>query len=346
MPESVEPATPAAETPASPGPADDGIGTLLRYTPAFMNPPAQSGTDQSSPRNDAVLLRLATRASVTVAVLLIAAKAIAYASTGAVSILASLIDSSMDAVASLVNLLAVRYALVPADREHRFGHGKAEALAALGQCLLIILSSLYLASEAVGRLRDPQPVEAVGAGIVVMLISLAATAGLLLLLHYVVRRTHSAAIRADALHYRGDLLGNSAVLLALFLSQAGVQGADPVLALAIAVYLIASTRGILSQSLDELLDRELPAQQRDAIIATARAHPRVHGVHGVRTRRSGRNRIVQMHIELDDELPLREAHDIADEVEYAIRREHPGSDVVIHQDPVGLMETHPFTRQE
>ena len=294
-------------------------------------------------QDEARLLRLATRASVAVALTLIVAKGAAWAGTGAVSLLASLIDSLMDAAASLLNLLAVRYALTPADREHRFGHGKAEALAALAQALLVIGSSVYLISEALGRLRQPQPLQSVDAGIVVMLLSLAATAGLLLLFRHVIRRTQSAAIRADALHYRGDLLGNTAVLAALLLSQAGWPGADPLFAIAIAVYLILCTRPILRQAFDELLDRELPAAERDAIIETARSQPQVQGVHGVRTRRSGR---LQMHIELDGGMTLSEAHRVADAVESAIGRAHPGTDVAIHQDPAGLQESHPWAQRE
>lgn len=284
------------------------------------------------------LLRRATAASVSVAVILIVAKSAAYATTGAVSLLASLVDSLMDAAASLTNLLAVRYALVPADREHRFGHGKAESLAALGQALLILGSSAYLIWQAGLRLAAPKPPEAVAAGIAVMLFSLVATGGLLLLLRHTILRTQSAAIKADALHYRADLLGNSAVLAALWLAQLGVTWADPVLAIVIALYLIVSTREIISQALNELLDRELPESQRQAILASARAHPQVHDVHDMRTRSAGRIPFIQLHIELDGDLSLREAHRVAHEVETEIRRQQPDADVVIHQDPRGIDE--------
>jgi ferrous-iron efflux pump FieF len=290
------------------------------------------------------LLRLATNASVAVALTLIAAKGLAWSATGAVSLLAALLDSVLDAAASLLNLFAVRYALAPADREHRFGHGKAESLAALGQAMLIIVSGLFLVRAAIARLADPQPVAAIDTGVAVLLFSIVATLGLVTLQRYVIRRTHSAAIRADALHYQVDLLSNGAVLVAIGLAHAGWHMADPLLALGIAVYLLLSTRAILAQALNELLDRELPEAQRQAIIAAGREHPQVLGVHDVRTRRSGRTEIVQMHIELDGSLPLDTAHGVAVEVEEAIKARLPNADIVIHQDPVGVREPRRWTQ--
>jgi ferrous-iron efflux pump FieF len=284
------------------------------------------------------LLRRVTAASVAVAALLIIAKALAFLATGSVSLLASLVDSLIDSAASLINLLAVRYALTPADHEHRFGHGKAESLAGLMQALFIVASSAYLIHEAVHRLFDPEPVRAYGLGIAVMLFSLVATTALVTFQRHVIRRTHSAAIKADSLHYQADILGNLAVLLALFLTQWGWRSADPILALAIAAYLLFSTREIITQAMNELLDRELPEQQRLRILRIAGDHPAVQGVHDLRTRRAGRTVIIQLHIELDDQMPLVRSHRIADEVEAAIRSEIRGADVVIHQDPVGVVE--------
>jgi ferrous-iron efflux pump FieF len=293
---------------------------------------------ESTEERDARLLRLATLASVLTALLLIVAKALAVLATGSVSLLASLVDSLMDAAASLVNLVAVRYALVPADRNHRFGHGKAESLAAFLQSLLILASSAFLIHEALHRLVEPQVVQAQGIGIAVILLSLVATLALVTLQRYVIRRTQSAAIQADSLHYQADLLGNGAVLLALLATQWGWARMDPLLALVIAAYLLYSTRSILGQALNELLDRELPEALRRRVLDAARGHPAVRGAHDLRTRRAGRTIIVQLHIELDDQLPLMQAHRISDEVEAAILRELPGADIVIHQDPVGLVE--------
>lgn len=297
------------------------------------NPNSQHHAD-----NEAKLLRLATYASVFTALLLVLAKAWAWHDTGAVSLLASLIDSLMDGGASIVNLLAVRYALKPADANHRFGHGKAEALAALLQCMLILVSCAYLSMEAIDRFSQPRELVSINSGITVILFSLTATTGLLLLQRYVIRKTRSTAIRADALHYASDLAANLATLLALWLAASGMPLADPVLALAIAVWLLSSTRHILRDALDELLDRELPDEERQLIIRIAREHPEVSDVHDVRTRRSGRAQIIQLHLELDPELNLKHAHTIADEVERQLHTQLPNADIVIHQDPAGVRE--------
>jgi ferrous-iron efflux pump FieF len=294
--------------------------------------------DKPSPAESARLLKLATAASVATAMLLIVVKALAYWRTGSVSILASFVDSLMDSGASVLNLIAVRYALAPADRAHRFGHGKAESIAALGQGTFIIASGVYLIVEALQRLLAPQPLQAFGLGVAVMLFTIAITALLLLVQGYVIRRTHSAAIRADSLHYRTDLLTNSAVLLALLLAQFGWPGLDPLFALAVAGYILWSARRIMADALQELLDRELPESQRDAVIGLALAHPEVRGVHDLRTRSAGRVDFMELHLELDDHITLLRAHRISDEVAASIRETYAGADVVIHQDPVGIAE--------
>jgi ferrous-iron efflux pump FieF len=309
----------------------------LLYTCAMSLPDHER--DLATPSEAARLLRLATAASVCTALVLIFAKLYAYQDTGAVSLLASLVDSLLDVLASLVNFLAVRYALKPADDKHRFGHGKAEALAALLQAAFIIASAAFLVYESTQRLMHPIPLTQVSTGVAVMLFSILVTAALVLLQRAVVRRTNSATIKADSLHYQADLFSNAATLAAVLLAYYGFTQADPLFGLLIAAYLLVSTREVLAQALDELLDRELPDAQRQAMIDVALEHPRVLGVHDVRTRRSGRMPIVQMHLEMNDELTLREAHTIADAVETAILRLHPGADVVIHQDPIGAQET-------
>ena len=280
------------------------------------------------------LLTLATRASVATAACLIAAKVVAYAVTGSVSILASLVDSLMDGAASLLNLFAVRYALSPPDREHRFGHGKAESLAALGQAMFIAGSGLFLIMESITRLLRPRPLEDLGIGLWVMLAATVATLALLALQRHVIRRTGSAAIRADALHYRTDLLSNGAIILALLLSQRGWPGVDPLFALAIAGYVLYSAGKIGNRALQDLLDRELPDDTRERISRLALEHPQVLGLHDLRTRLSGRTEFIQLHLELDRNLSLAAAHAISDEVEAGILRMLPTADVVIHQDPV------------
>ncbi len=284
------------------------------------------------------LLRLATRASVTTALILIIAKLAAYWQTDSVSILASLVDSLMDAGASLINLLAVSYALAPPDEEHRFGHGKAESLAGMAQATFIAGSGLFLIVEAIQRLITPHPIEAFEIGMAVMIFSVIATLLLLAIQQHVIRKTNSTAIRADALHYKTDLFTNVAIIAALLLSQIGWLGIDPLFAIGIAVYILYSSWEIGSEAFHDLLDHELPEERRQQIIDIAKAHPDVRGMHDLRTRLSGRTEFIQMHIELDDELPLIEAHDIADQVEEKIVQAIPTADVVIHLDPVSAVE--------
>lgn len=284
------------------------------------------------------LLKLATRASVATAAILIITKLVAYWQTGSVSILASLVDSLMDAGASIINLLAVSYALAPPDKEHRFGHGKAESLAAMAQATFIAGSGLFLILESIDRLVKPQPIESIDIGLGVMIFSVIATLILLGIQRHVVNKTNSAAIRADALHYKTDLLTNTAIIAALLLTQFGWLGVDPLFALAIAGYILYSSWEIGSQAFHDLLDHEIAQEKREQIIEIAKAHPDVRGLHDLRTRLSGRTEFVQMHLELDDNLPLIHAHEIADQVEENIMQAIPTADVVIHLDPVSAVD--------
>ena len=287
-------------------------------------------------------MRLATYASTGVAISLILVKVAAYWMTDSVALLSSLVDSLLDAAASLITLLAVRHALVPADAEHRFGHGKVEALAALLQAGLIIGSALFLLFEALPRLVDPQPIEAGSVGIAVMLFSIITTFALTRFQAYVVRRTGSTAIAADALHYLADLLTNAGVILAILLAtQLGWLLADPLIALAIAAYILWSAAQIGRQALDMLMDRELPETQRQQILQVASSHPAVLGVHDLKTRRSGKDIFIQLHLELDGSMRLYQAHTIADTVEAELQTYFPGAEEIIHQDPHVLSEDLP-----
>ena len=288
------------------------------------------------PSDAAKLLRIATYASVATATLLILAKTVAWLLTGSVSVMASLVDSVMDAGASLINLFAVRYSLMPADDEHRFGHGKAEALAGLGQATFIAGSAVFLVLHAFDRLLHPQPLAQIGVGLAVMLFAILATVVLLWIQHYVIKRTNSTAIRADALHYATDLATNSATVLALLLAQLGWSGLDPLFALGIAAYILYSAYHIAWEASQLLLDRELSAQEREEIESIAESTPRVLGLHGLRTRQSGQTKVIQLHLELDDDLSLADAHRISLAVDEALRARFPAADITIHQDPKGL----------
>ena len=287
---------------------------------------------------NARLLRLATHASVATAIILILAKLGAWLTTGSVSVLASLVDSVMDAGASLVNLLAVRWSLMPPDAEHRFGHGKAESLAALGQATFIAGSAVFLGLQAVERLLSPRPIEATGVGLTVILFAILVTLALLAFQHHVIRRTGSAAIRADALHYATDLATNTATVAALLLAAVGWSGFDPLFGLGIAAYILHSAVRIARDAVHSLMDRELPEPQRREIDALARLVPEVRGVHGLRTFQSGRMLIIQLHLALEDAMPLHAAHQVGLKVEARIRGAFPESDILIHFDPVSLGE--------
>ena len=289
-----------------------------------------------TPTETGRLLRLATYASVTTAVLLILAKLVAWLMTGSVSVLASLVDSTMDAGASLLNLFAVRWSLMPPDQKHRFGHGKAQALAALGQSTFIAGSAGFLGLQAVERLLNPRPLGDLGVGLAVIAIAVAATLALLAFQRHVIRKTGSPAIRADALHYATDLATNLATLAALILSWIGWPGFDALFGLGIGAYVLYSAVQIGREAVHLLMDHELPQEQRRHIADLARTVAEVNGVHGLRTRQSGQSLIIQLHLELEDQMPLMTAHRIALDAEAAIRAEYPHSDITIHQDPASL----------
>ena len=285
------------------------------------------------------LKKRAALAAVVVAVVLIAAKCAAWLVTGSVSLLSALIDSSLDLVASLLNLVAIRQAAVPADREHRFGHGKAEPLAGLGQAAFIGGSGVFLLLEAGQRLLAPMPVENGTIGILVMVFSIALTLALVAFQKSVIRRVQSVAIGADSLHYTSDLLMNAGVIVALLLTtQFGWVRADPLIALGVAGFILVSAWSVASSSLNLLMDRELPETDRQRIAEIVGAHHGVRSMHDLRTRSSGTQTFIQLHLELDPGLTLAEAHRISDEVMDAIERAFPHAEVLIHEDPFGLAE--------
>ncbi|MDR6711932.1 cation diffusion facilitator family transporter [Pseudomonas hunanensis] len=280
------------------------------------------------------LLRLATRASLAVASILVVSKALGWWLSGSVSLLAGLTDSALDAVASFLNLLAVHYALRPADDDHRFGHGKAEALAGMAQALFIGVSAVLIGVQAVQRLRSPEPLGDTAAGIAVMLLSLVLTVALLALQRKVIRATGSTAVRADSLHYRSDLLLNGSILLALLLARFGWPQLDALFGLGIAFYILWSAVQIARESTAILMDKELPADVGERMLELVSAIPGVQGVHDLRTRVSGSYWFVQLHLELPGVLALHEAHELCEQASAVIRQRYPQADVLVHADPV------------
>jgi ferrous-iron efflux pump FieF len=285
------------------------------------------------------LKRLAAIASLAVAACLTLLKLVAAVATGSAAILSSLVDSMADIAASAVTWLAVRVAQQPPDRRHRFGHGKAESLSALGLAALVTGSALFVLVEAARRLWDPQPLRATGLAVVVMAVSLLATAALVVFQQHVVRRTASQAIAADRLHYASDFLSNIAVLVSLLLvDRLGFLWLDPLVAVAVAGWLLKASWTIGRRSVDTLMDHELPSVDRSRIEAIVRAHPEVASLHDLRTREAGGVRFIEFHIELDGEMTVRAAHRVTDALEHELREAFPDAEIIIHQEPAGLAD--------
>ncbi|MGO1075688.1 cation diffusion facilitator family transporter [Inquilinus sp. CA228] len=294
----------------------------------------QNGTDQA--RRDR-LLRLATTVSVSVASTLAVLKLAAWLVTGSAAILSSLLDSLVDVAASGILLISVRHALRPPDRSHRFGHGKAEPLGAIAQAAFVGGSALLLIFESAGRFITPEPVAEVPIGIAVMAISLVATVLLVMFQRGVARRTGSTAIEADRLNYVGDTATSVVVLAVLVIGQRpGWQWLDPAAAIGVALWLLVSAARIARRAVDHLMDRELPREDRDRIAAIVRADPEVAGLHDLRTRSAGGTRFIELHVEMDGNLTLWQAHTICDRVEAALSDAFPDAEVILHQEPAGL----------
>jgi len=285
-------------------------------------------------------LLLASYGSVTVALFLILVKAAAWLYTGSASLLGSLIDSFMDSMASLISMAAVRYSLKPADEEHRFGHGKAESLAALAQSAFIMGSAVLLFLYCLERILHGREyvLEHTGIGMAVSVCAIVCTLGLLALQGHAIRLTGSTAIGADRLHYKSDLFMNASVIASMLFAQHGVYQVDAIIGVVIAVTISVGAVQIGREAFGLLMDKALPPAVDQRIRELALSSPGVLGVHDLRTRRSGMRYIIQLHLELDDDTSLLVAHGIADAVEMRLRAAYPGADVIIHQDPHSVVE--------
>jgi ferrous-iron efflux pump FieF len=278
----------------------------------------------------------AALASVSVAISLLLLKGYAAWATGSVAMLGSLADTGLDLVASLATLWGVRIAAEPPDRQHRFGHGKAEAIAALFQVVLIAISAAGIAVQAVRRLLSGELTANAEYGIGVSLAALVLTLALIAYQRRVIARTGSIAIRADNVHYQSDLLLNFSVIAALVLDQyLGLSGADPLFGIGIAAWLSWGAWRASSAALDQLMDKEWPEEKRHAFIAVASQHPELKGIHDLRTRTSGSHDFVQFHVWVDPQMTVAEAHRVMDEVEARLAIAFPGTEILIHPDPVG-----------
>ena len=294
------------------------------------------------PSGDSGLPSRAAGLALTLAIAMLAAKAWAAWQTGSFSVVGTLVDSLLDVTASLITLGGTLWARRPADEDHRFGHGKAEALAALAQGALLLGSAFLLAVASANRLASPEPVVLPWAGVAAAAFCIAATLGLLAYQRHVIARTGSIAIRADRMHYAGDITLNAAVIVALGLGiWPGWNWADPVFAIAIAAWLARSGAGIAGSAIDVLMDRSWPLEECERLRAAAAAVPGVEGVHEIRTRGAGLHRHATLHIWVDPQLSVGAAHDVVDAVEAAVRATFPGVGVLVHVDPTGHRDLRP-----
>lgn len=294
---------------------------------SFAAPTAASADAQAS-------TRAITRLSVGVAVVLITLKAFALGASGSVSILASLADSVLDLVASLGVFFAVRWAALPADEDHRFGHGKGEALAALVQAGLVFATALFIGWEAVQRIFDPRPITSGYWTVLVVLISIALTGWLVWMQGRAIRRSDSMAVKADRSHYTADLASNVVVLIGVISGAfLAAPGLDAAAGLIVSVWLFWGALTLLRSSADHLVDKAVPAADRVAITTAVLADPRISGVHQLRTRMSGSAMMIQMHVDLDPALTLEAAHAIVVGAESRLLAAFPNADVLIHPDP-------------
>lgn len=283
------------------------------------------------------LVNLAGRVAVASASLLIMVKLIAWITTGSSSILAALTDSLMDITTSIINLLAIRIALQPADDDHQFGHGKAESLAGLSQAAFISGSAIFLLFNSISALVNEQQIVSSKLGMGVMLFSVVITLALVLFQTHIVNKTGSMAIKADSLHYRTDIVLNAAVLLALVLSGFGWYWADGLFAIAVSFYILHGAWEIGKQSIDALMDKQLPKSEEEQILKIAYGIEGVLGVHDLRTRQSGNTKFIQLHLELEDEMNLYDAHSKVDKLEAELGNVFSEVDIITHLDPTSVV---------
>lgn len=291
----------------------------------------------NTPQDYSSLVKFAAFCATGTAILLVIIKLYAWLITDASSMLASTTDSMLDLFASIMNVIILRYALAPADEEHKFGHGKAESLAGLVQAAFVMGSAILLIFHGSGRMISPQIVVHSEVGIWVTVVAIVFTLGLVLVQRTVIKKTNSVAISADALHYQSDLFLNVGVLLALFLSQGIWLRADGFFTIAVGFYLLWGAGKIVWLSVYHLMDHELTLEEQKQIISIVNNHKQALGLHELRTRQSGALRFIQFHLELDDNLSLFEAHAIGETIEQEIERVLSPCEVFIHHDPTSTV---------
>ncbi|WP_386688933.1 cation diffusion facilitator family transporter [Lonepinella sp. MS14437] len=289
-------------------------------------------------KNYTQFVKRASQLAIVVASVLILIKAFAWWQTGSIAILAAMTDSVVDLFASITSILVLRFALLPPDHNHAFGHGKAESLAALAQSAFIAGSAVFLLLQGTHKLTNPQIIDNSQLGICVSIISIAFTAALVGYQKKVIKLTESPAIQADCLHYQTDLLMNVAILIAMLLNMYGFIYTDAIFAIGIALYIAYNAFKMAWEALQVLLDKALPPEEIDQIKRMAEQHRNIIGIHSICTRRAGAVRFIQLHLELPDSLTLFQAHQITDELEEKILTVFPNADIIIHQEPKSIVD--------
>lgn len=297
----------------------------------------QEHSQQHSTQYDS-LVTLASAAAIASTLLLILIKIFAWVETNSAGVLVSLVDSSIDLLGSVLNFVVLRYALAPADEDHRFGHGKAESIAALGQSAFIFGSAGFLILHAFERLLRPQAIQQAELGMGIIAVSMLVTLLLVTFQKWVIHKTQSQAIQGDSLHYSSDLIMNLAVIAGLFVASQGFLQADPIIALMVGFYILFSAYRLAKQAIHSLLDRELDETTQQEIGNLALSHQQVMGVHDLRTRDGGKIIFIQMHLEMADRITLMEAHKVCDDIEDAILERFPNADIIIHLDPISAID--------
>ncbi len=283
---------------------------------------------------------LASVLSVAVSGILTVAKTLVLYLSGSPSVLASLTDSALDLLASVATLFAVRYARTPPDKEHPFGHGKAEAFSALFQAALVFASAAIILQECVRNFAHPQPARASGLSLTVLVLSIVLTAVLVWFQNRALRAEASVAVHGDRMHYLTDFVTNIVAIVGVGLAAVGLQIFDAVAGVVMAAWFVWGAIGVLREASGHLMDRALDDSDVEAIRALTLKDEQILGVHELRTRQAGPYVLIQMHVELDPSLTLDAAHRIIIAAENRLIEVYPNADIIIHPDPRGLAEPH------
>ncbi|QJC31936.1 cation diffusion facilitator family transporter [Enterobacteriaceae endosymbiont of Donacia versicolorea] len=283
------------------------------------------------------LITKATNLAILLSLTLLILKLIAWWQTKSVSMLAACMDSLVDIMSSTINLLIIYYSLQPADLEHTFGHGKAESLSALAQSIFICITAIFLFLNSLKYISHPAELYYPIIGILVIIISFFLTLILVIFQKKVIKKTNSQATHADMIHYESDILINSAILFALILNFFNIKQADSIIALIISLFIFFNSFKVGYKAIQSLLDKSLPDNEKKIIIDIITSWPKVMGAHQLKTRQSGPTRFIQLHLVLEDNLPLLESHSISKKIENALNKKFPYSDIIIHQDPYSIV---------